>query len=171
MSLSLYKIDKAIQDLLDEGFNCTIDEETGELIYDDRSAELEQLQMDRAAKLEAVALYIKNLVALAKDIKAEEDALEERRKGHEKKAERLRGYLLNSLVAANEDGFETAKVQVSFQKSSAVIVDEALLDKAFLKEKVKYEYSPDKKAIRAAIKAGQTVAGAYIEDRKAVKIQ
>lgn len=171
MRLSLYQIDRAIQDLLDAGFNYTIDEETGELIYDDRSAELEQLQMDRAAKLEAVALYIKNLVALAADIKAEEDALETRRKAHEKKAENLRRYLGNSLTAAQEDGFETAKVQVSFTKSSAVIVDEALLDKAFIKEKVKTEYSPDKKAIRAAIKAGQTVAGAYIEERKAVKIQ
>lgn len=169
--MTLYKIDRAIQDLLDAGFNYTIDEETGELIYDDRSAELEQLQMERAEKLEAVALYIKNLVALAADIKAEEDALEARRKAHEKKAENLRRYLGNSLTAAQEEGFETAKVQVSFTKSSAVIVDEDLLDKAFIKEKVKTEYSPDKTAIRKAIKAGQTVAGAYIEERKKVKIQ
>ena len=169
--MTLYKIDRAIQDLLDAGFNYTIDEETGELIYDDRSAELEQLQMERAEKLEAVALYIKNLVALAADIKAEEDALEARRKTHEKKAENLRRYLGNSLTAAQEEGFETAKVQVSFTKSSAVIVDEDLLDKAFIKEKVKTEYSPDKTAIRKAIKAGQTVAGAYIEERKKVKIQ
>jgi hypothetical protein len=171
MSLSLYQIDKAIQDLLDAGFNYTVDEETGELIYDDRSAELEQLQMDRASKLEAVALYIKNLVALAEDIKAEEKALEERRKAHEKKAENLRRYLGNSLTAAQEEGFETAKVQVSFSKSSAVIANMDLLDKAFIKESVKTEYSPDKKAIRAAIKAGQAVPGAYIEERKKVKIQ
>ena len=169
--MTLYEIDRAIQDLLDEGFNYTIDEETGELIYDDRSAELEQLQMDRAAKLEAVALYIKNLDALAADIKAEEKALEERRKAREKKADNLRRYLGESLTAAQEGGFETGKVRVSFTKSSAVIVDEALLDKAFIKEKVETTYSPDKKAIRAAIKAGQEVAGAYIEESKAVKIQ
>ena len=169
--MTLYEIDSAILALLEEGFNYTVDEETGEVFFDDRTAALEQLQIDRAEKMEAVALYIKSLDALAADIKAEEDSLKERRKAREKKAESLRKYLGNSLTAAGEAGFETAKVRVSFQKSSAVIVDEALLDKAFIKEKVTTEYSPDKAAIRKAIKEGQTVAGAYIEERKAVKIQ
>ena len=169
--MPLYEIDSAILARLEEGFNYTVDEETGEVFFDDRTAALEQLQIDRAEKMEAVALYIKSLDALAADIKAEEDSLKERRKAREKKAESLRKYLGNSLTAAGEAGFETAKVRVSFQKSSAVIVDEALLDKAFIKEKVTTEYSPDKAAIRKAIKEGQTVAGAYIEERKAVKIQ
>lgn len=169
--MTLYEIDKAIRDLLDAGFNYTVDEETGEVIFDDRSAELEQLQIDRAVKLEAVALYIKNLDALAADIKAEETRLKERREAREKKAEKLRAYLAQSLTAANEGGFETAKVSVTFRKSTAVIVDEEKLDKAFIKETIKTTYAPDKTAIRNAIKAGQTVTGAYIEERKAVKIQ
>ena len=169
--MTLYEIDKAIEALLDEGFDYTVDEETGEVIFDDRSAELEQLQISRAEKLEAVALYIKNLDALAEDIKAEEKALKERREAREKKAENLRKYLGNSLTAANEAGFETAKVSVSFHKSQAVIVDEKKLDKAFIKETVKTTYAPDKIAIKKAIKAGQEVTGAYIEERKAVKIQ
>lgn len=169
--MNLYQIDKAIENLLNEGFNYTVDEETGEVTFDDRSAELEQLQIDRAEKLEAVALYIKNLEALAADIKAEEKALKDRREAREKKAEDLRQYLGNSLTAANEAGFETAKVRVSFSKSSAVVVDEEKLDKAFIREKITTEYSPDKKAIKAAIKAGETVTGAYIEERKKVKIQ
>lgn len=169
--MTLYDIDKAIQTLLDEGFNYTVDEETGEITFDDRSAELEQLQINRAEKLEAVALYIKNLDALAEDIKAEEKALKERREAREKKAENLRKYLGNSLTAANEEGFETAKVRVSFRKSQAVIVDEEKLDKAFIKETIKTTYAPDKTAIKKAIKEGQEVTGAYIEDRKAVQIQ
>lgn len=169
--MTLYEIDNAIQALLDEGFNYTVDEETGEVIFDDRSAELEQLQIDRAEKLEAVALYIKNLEALAEDIKAEEKALKERREAREKKADNLRKYLGSSLMAANEEGFETAKVRVSFHKSSAVIVDEEKLDKAFIKETIKTTYAPDKTAIKKAINAGQTVTGAYIEKRKAVQIQ
>lgn len=169
--MTLYEIDKAILTLLDEGFNYTVDEETGEVTFDDRSAELEQLQIDRAEKLEAVALYIKTLDALAEDIKAEEMALKKRREAREKKADNLRQYLGNSLTTANEEGFETAKVRVSFRKSQAVIVDEEKLDKAFIKETVKTTYAPDKTAIKKAIKEGQEVAGAYIEERKAVQIQ
>ena len=169
--MNLYQIDRAIEELLDAGFNYTVDEETGEVTFDDRSAELEQLQIDRAEKLEAVALYIKSLDALAADIKAEEKALKERREAREKKAENLRQYLANSLTAANEAGFETAKVKVAFRKSEAVIVDEEKLDKAFIRETIKTTYAPDKTAIKKAIKAGQEVTGAYIEERKAVKIQ
>lgn len=167
--MNLYQIDRAIEELLEASFNFTVDEETGEVTFEDRSAEIEELQIERAKKLEAVALYIKNLDALAEDIKAEEKALAERRKAKEKKAEYLRQYLGNSLTVANEPGFETAKVKVAFRKSEAVIVDEEKLDKAFIKETIKT--APDKTAIKKAIKAGQEVTGAYIEERKAVKIQ
>ncbi len=169
--MNLYQIDKAIEELLEKSFNFTVDEETGEVTFEDHSAEVEALQIERAKKLEAVALYIKNLDALTEDIKAEEKALAERRKAKEKKAEYLRQYLGNSLIAANEPGFETAKCKVAFRKSEAVIVDEEKLDKAFIKETIKTEYKPDKTAIKKAIKAGQEVTGAYIEERKAVKIQ
>lgn len=169
--MTLYEIDRAIQALLDEGFNYTIDEETGEVFFDDKSAELEQLTFERGAKLEAVALYIKNLDALAETIKAEEKALKERREAREKKAENLRKYLAQSMAAAGETGLETAKVRVAFHKSEAVIVDEEKLDKAFIKETIKTTYAPDKTAIKKAIKAGQQVTGAYIEERKKVQIQ
>ena len=169
--MNLYQIDRAIEELLEASFNFTVDEETGEVTFEDHSAEVEALQIERAKKLENVALYIKNLDDLIDDIKAEEKAMAERRKAKEKKVEYLRQYLGNSLITANEPGFETAKVKVSFSKSSAVIVDEEKLDKAFVKETIKTTYAPDKKAIKAAIKAGETVTGAYIEERKAVKIQ
>lgn len=163
--MTLYEIDKAILDLLENGFNGTLDEETGEIIDDGKS--LEELQMERTEKIEAIALYIKSLDSLAEEIKKEEDALKERRQKREAKAERLREYLAASMT---EDKFESARVAISFRKSKAVIVDEEKLDKAYFKETVTVKTAPDKTAIKKAIEAGETVTGAYIENRKKVQI-
>lgn len=163
--MTLYEIDKAILDLLENGFNGTVDEETGEIIDDGKS--LEELQMERTEKIESIALYIKSLDSLAEDIKKEEDALKERRQKREAKAERLREYLAASMT---EDKFESARVAISFRKSKAVIVDEEKLDKAYFKETVTVKTAPDKTAIKKAIEAGETVTGAYIENRKKVQI-
>ena len=169
--MTLYEIDERIRKVLEQGFNGTVDEETGEVIEDIGAAELEELQMTRSEKLEAIALYIKSLDSLASDIKAEEAALKKRREKREAKAERLREYITSSMLAAGENDFESGKVQIKVKKSEAVIVDEEKLDKTYMKETVKVTTAPDKIAIRNAIKAGETVTGAYIEERKKVQIK
>ena len=83
--MNLYDIDRQIQELIE---NC-VDPETGELTID--TAALDALQMEREAKIENLACYVKNLTADAKKIKAEEEALAQRRKAAENKAERLKG--------------------------------------------------------------------------------
>lgn len=169
--MTLYEIDERIRKVLEQGFNGTVDEETGEVIEDIGAAELEKLQMTRAEKLEATALYIKSLDSLVADIKAEEEALKKRREEREAKAERLREYITASMLAAGETDFESGKVQLKVKKSEAVIVDEEKLDKTYMKETVKITTAPDKIAIKKAIKAGNTVTGAYIEERKKVQIK
>ena len=164
--MTLYEIDQAIYELIERGF--VVDEETGELIYG--ADELEQLQEEREKKLEGVALYIKNIDSMVDAIKAEEEALAKRRKAKEAKAEKLRAYLSNSIIGNGETGFETTKVAVSFRKSTAVIVDEEKLGKEYFVEKVTVKNEPDKNKIKADIKAGISVAGAYIEERQNIKI-
>lgn len=166
--MNLYDIDNAIRNILENGFNGTIDEETGELI-EEGPQDLEELQMARKDKLEGIALYIKNLEALAEDIKDEEKALADRRKAHEAKIERLKEYLTVSMTNAQETGLETARAKISFRKSEAVVVDEAKLDKAYFKATTTYK--PALTEIKKAIKEGQEVAGAYIEERKKVRIK
>ena len=65
--MTIYEIDQAIM-------NC-VDAETGEIIDTER---LDKLQMERDAKLENVACWIKDLKAEAEALKAEKQALADR---------------------------------------------------------------------------------------------
>lgn len=76
---TLYEIDAAIMDC--------VDAESGEIIDEEQ---LNSLLMERSAKLEGVALWIKNLDSDAAAIRAEREALEKRQKAVENKAASLR---------------------------------------------------------------------------------
>lgn len=166
MGLSLYEIDKAVVTVLDDGL--VFNEETGEIVFDVEN--LDALETERNTKLEGVALYIKSLEAEADAMKAEEKALAERRAVREKKAERLRRYLSDSMQALGDTKLETARVALSFRKSESVVIeDQAALPVEFLK--VKMTETPDKTAIKKAIKAGATVEGAALVENKNLQIK
>lgn len=168
---SLYQIDNSIIELLENGFNMAcVDMETGEIDTEKAEQYLEALQIERAVKIENIALFIKNLLSDAAEIKAEEKNLKARREAKEKKAERLREYLTTSLIASKEPKFETARVALAFRSSKQVIIDDIdTLDKAFIKEKI--EYQADKTAIKKAIDNGETVNGAHIEEKQNLQIK
>lgn len=152
---TLYEIDSAI-------YQC-VDAETGEIIDEEK---LNALLMERDKKLEGVALWIKNLESDATAIKVERDTLDKRMKSAENKAKSLREWLKNALEF---QPFETAKVRVLFRKSEQTEVDESILDKKWCKEKV--TYTPDKTAIKNAIKAGQTIVGAKLVINQNIQIK
>lgn len=142
---------------IDQGIMACLDAETGEIIDPEM---LNALSMEREAKLENVALWIKNLRAEAAAIKTEKDALAKREKAAAKKAEDLENWLVQALGG---QAFNTAKCAVGFRKSSRVdVLDKSIIPEAFMKAKT--EYSPDKNAIAAAIKAGQEVSGCVLTD-------
>lgn len=166
--MTLYEIDKAIYDLLENGF--TVDEETGEVIGG--SDELEQLQIERDQKLESVALYIKSVESLIAGIKAEEESLAKRRKKKEYKVDRLKKYLIDSIIGNGDDSFESTKVSVTFRKSDGVeITDADALDKKYWREKTTIKREPDKKLIKDDIKSGVAVNGAHLEVRQNINIE
>lgn len=159
---SLYEIDQAILDC--------IDFETGEIVDQEK---LNELQMARDEKIEKVALWYKNLLADAEVFKAEKQAFEERQKVATNKAESLKKWLTNAL---NGSKFSTARVAVSFRKSEQVEVDEA----AFMDYAQKCnrddlltfkEPTPNKTAIKAAIKGGQNVFGAALVEKNNIQIK
>lgn len=153
--MNLYEIDNAI--------TACVDEETGEIIDLEK---LNELLMERDTKIEKVALWIKNLDALASSIKSERDALDKRMKLTENKAKSLREWLKHALEC---QPFETARVRVSFRKSESTEIDESVLDRKWCKEKI--TYTPDKTAIKNAIKAGQTVEGARLVVNQNIQIK
>ena len=152
--MKLYEIDQAIMGLVDE---------TGEII--DIEA-FDSLQMERDAKIENIALYIKDLKAEAEALKAEKIAFAERQKVAENKVESLKNYLAYALKG---QAFKSTKAVVSFRKTQQVDVpDIYALDENFLRYK---EPEADKTAIKEAIKAGQTVKGATLIENTSVIIK
>ena len=149
---------------IDQGIMACLDAETGEIIDPEK---LTALHMEREAKLENVALWIKNLRADAAAIKAEKDALAKREKAASKKAEDLENWLLQALGG---QAFQTAKCAVSFRRSTMVnVLDLSHVPAEYLK--VKTEYSPDKNAIAAAINAGQEIGGCTLVENLNISIK
>lgn len=153
--MTIYEIDKAVMEC--------VDVETGEIID---TEQLDRLQMERDAKLENVACWIKDLKAEAEALKAEKQALAERQKVAENKIESLKKYLAYAL---DGKAFKTTRASVSFRKSQKVeIADIYKVDENYLRYK---EPEADKTAIKEAIKAGKTVAGVTLVDNVNVIIK
>ena len=163
--MTLYRINAAMQELIDRH----TDPDTGELTID--PVELDALQMAREDKLENIALYYKNLTAEANAIKAEIDALTERRRRLERTAKKMKNAL---NIELNGNKLLTARVSVSFRKSNALEID---LGKflPFAGAYPKYlrvkDPEPDKAAIKEAIKNGMTIPGAQIVEKRNVIIK
>lgn len=152
----LYEIDSEI-------LSC-IDSETGEILDFEK---LEALTMQRNEKIQSVALWVKNLLSDAEAFKKEKEVFEEREKAAKKKAESLKNWL---TVVLDGEKFETSRVSISFRKSESVqIDDEGQIPREFMKEKV--EVSPDKTAIKNALKAGEAVSGCRIQTNKNIQIK
>lgn len=150
--MNLYEIDAAIM-------GC-VDQETGEVVDPEL---LGNLMMERNAKIENVALWVKNLKAFAEAVDAQIAAFNARKENAKKNIEKLEGWLAG---ACGGQKFATGACEVSFRKSTALdVLDQELIPEKFLKTKVKTETSPDKNAIKAAIKAGEEVPGCKLVDK------
>lgn len=106
--MNLYEIDQRLVSL--------VDPETGELL--DYEA-FDRLQMERRDKIEHMALWVKDLTALAQAIKEESDKLTERRRAAERRADRLMEYIERAL---DGEKFSTARCKVTFHPSVSLEV-------------------------------------------------
>lgn len=161
--MNLYEIDRALEAL--------VDPDTGELLDYESFA---TLQMDREAKIENTALWIKNLTAEAKAIKEEMDILQKRRKAAENRAEGLKRYLSEALGG---EKFQTARCSVSYRRSMALEVDDASaaadwLDGNGHPECVTYS-SPtlDKRSVAELVKHGMEIPGVELVERQSMTVR
>lgn len=158
--MTIYEIDEKI-------LNC-IDLETGEIIDIDK---LNELQLEKDAKIENVACWIKELKAEAEAIKAEKLVLAERQKVAENKAESLKKWLAYALDGQK---FKTSKCSISYRKSEAVEVTEEGLNNLAQEHSELLTYKapePNKKAIKDALKDGLSVQGVRLECNTSVIIR
>lgn len=151
--MTIYDIDSSITDL--------VDPETGEILDFD---EFSKLQMERDRKIEGMALWVKELAALASDIKDEISVLQERKKAAERKAERLKGYL--SYILQGEK-FTTPRCAVTFRKSTKCVPSEGFVEWAQTHGRDDLlSYKPPAvslTAVKEALRAGEDVPAEMVE--------
>ena len=152
--MTLYEIDERILAL--------IDPETGEVA--DAEA-FDALQMERTAKLEAVALAYKNYSAEASALAEQERIFGDRKRKAAAKADYYK-MLLDRGTAGER--FRTPLVEVTYRKSTEVVVDDiAAVPFVYTTHEIK----PDKVAIKEALKRGETVLGARLADKLNIQIK
>jgi hypothetical protein len=161
---ALYDID---QDILD-----CVDMETGEILDTER---LDALQMEREAKLEGVALWIKDMKAEATAVKEEADKLNARKKALDNKIEGLKEWLLHAL---DGEKLKTPRCNVYQTRSQRVAVaDEGKLIGFLktLKEPERFLRFPEpelrKDEIKKALKEDYEIPGARLETTESVVIK
>ena len=160
--MKLYQISDAIRQALD---HIELDEETGEILNAD---ELHAVEAEAADKIEATALYLRELDAEAKAAKEEADRMLARVKSLQKRSDYLKAMLLDALHATGK--VKTGRVTVSIRTTQAVeIAEGADLPEAYTT--VKTTVSPNKVAIKQALLDGVEVPGCHIEERESVQIR
>ena len=167
---SLYQIDSDILELVEHGFTVDCgDMETGEIDVAKVQEYLTALPIEREKKIEAYGCIIKNLTAEAEAIREEEKALAARRQRKEKKIEWLKENVATSMTLFGEKKHETARVAFSFRKSEVVEADIDRLPPQYITEKI--TKSPDKTAIKTALKSGEVIEGASLIVKQNLQIK
>lgn len=120
-------------------------------------------------KILAIAKILKNnelrQVAIDKEVKR----LQAMKKTVKNKENSLKSYVLSQMDLLNIKNVDDDILPVSKRKTSSVnVYDESVLCNSFWREEIKR--SPDKKAIKEAIKSGEDVDGACIKTGFRVKI-
>lgn len=162
--MKIYEIPGALRELLDR---LDADPDTGE-VDGEALAAYAEYNAAAAEKLEGTACYCRELLAEAEAIKAEEERLAKRRKALENKSERLKNYMMPALEAMGGK-VKGVMASVRIGKSQAVTVfDIDALPDAF--KHVKTTIDPDKVALKKALKSGEVIPGAALEDRQSVVI-
>jgi hypothetical protein len=121
-----------------------------------------------------VALFTRNLEALADQIKQAEQAMAARRKALESRADRIRQYLLDNMQRTGITKIESPWFNIALAKNPpSVVVDDEVTLKFAHPEFVKTvtTESIDKAAVKDAIKAGQIVEGAHLVQAERVSIK
>lgn len=134
---------------------------------------LESISGDLEAKAVSVAQFVRNLESSAESIKAAEKAMAERRKGIENRAERVRQYLLDNMIATGISKIECPffKLAVRDNPVSVVIDEPGLIPIAYMTDPPPPPPAIDKKLIKQAIEDGHEVAGAHLARGKRLEIK
>jgi hypothetical protein len=141
-------------------------EENGE-ISDETVARLGQLQIEKDAKIEGMALWAKELKARIEEAKAEKARIAKIQAQGERELERLKTFISQEL---NGQKFKSARASVSY-RTTYDCVD---IDKEHERD-IPAQYrkigDPDKTLLKAALQAGEVIEGVSLNDHTSVIIK
>ena len=164
---SLYEINWQLANAIElyySGVEDVVDEETGEVKnLEDYIAEV-QIAFDD--KVEGCVLYMKNLMAEEKAIKAEMDALKKRATAKAKERTKMEDYIRSICP---DKKYESPKFCLKFRQSEVTVAPTSYeeimkLPQEFIRKTE--EYSVDKKAVKKAIQEGKKLPGCRIDVKR-----
>lgn len=144
--------------------------ETGELMTFDQA--IDALNIERAKKIENVALMAENHAVEARALEEKIKALTERKRAAEAAANRCKGYLMAALVRADgtSEKFATENVAVSVRRNKeSVVTDDDILPAAY--KRIKTTVEADKILLYELLKSGEVIPGAHLEQSRSVIIK
>lgn len=134
-------------DLPDEVIADTLEAESGDMIE----------------KGTNVAKVVRNIEAMADQIKQAEKQMAERRKALENRASRLKSYLHSNMEIAGISKIESPWFVISIKKNPASVVvdDESEIPDDYMRE-IPARFEPDKTIIKSALQEGYQVPGCHL---------
>jgi len=136
----------------------------GELTEEMLADTLNALSSEFKSKAVNVGLFIKSVEQMSEACKNEQARLKDRQQSFDKKVEQMKSYLLENLIAIGETKITDPLITISTRKPAKVVVidSEENIPSFYLKSKT--VTSVDKREIEKALKDGEEVSGAHLED-------
>ena len=124
---------------------------------------LESLGMALEVKAKGIVGFCADLESFAATARAEEARISSRRKAAENRVDSLKAYLKRCMELSGREELQAGTHVVKLQKNPpAVVVDDESAIPARFFEIIPATTRLDKKAVAAAIKAGETVDGVHL---------
>lgn len=165
---SLFNLAKEYTDLY-SALVSSVDEETGEVDVDIASA-LANVQGSFEEKAISTATVSRMLGNTVDEVSKEIDRLKRLKVHLEREDGRVKEYLKKAMELTGTEKVQGISASISFRQSEQTVIDnEEELPEEYIT--VKTTYTPNKTAIKAAIKAGKDVPGAHIETVKNLQIR
>ena len=154
--MKIYEIDKAIEEILSAEVT-----EDGEISQQAFEA-IEELTLAKEERIDSLLSYYKDSLADSEKIKAEAKTLVTRARVLENRAASLKSYL--ACVIGTGRKWQNARHKVAWRKSQAVeVLDAKKVPPDFI---IDVEPKINKAALKLALKAGEKVEGARLEERE-----
>jgi hypothetical protein len=119
-------------------------------------------------KVDRVAAVLSSLDAVSANARTEIERLTERRQSAERAAERLKDYILRVIQSRDGRPLKGRNTTFSVRHSEALIIDDpSTVPPEWKRTTVSVDIPKD--PIKLAIKAGESVPGAHIEQRESLQ--